>query len=69
MNRSCQLSERTKPDRILSVVKASYCALGKSGLTRRRFVEDCFASADFFQILRIDYFLVLAKRLMRWVQR
>jgi hypothetical protein len=66
MDRPCQLSERTGPNRIFSFLKVSYCALRKPGFARKTLRGKFFCCCpDFLQIFRVDYSLVLAASLTR----
>ena len=66
MDSPYQLSERTRPNRVFSVLKTSYCALGKSGLARKALSGKFFCfHPDLFQIFRIDYSFVLAESVIR----
>src|SRR5216684_2999509 len=69
MDRLCQLSEVTRPDRIFAIFESSDGALGNSGLAREKLSGELFClSPDFFQIFRVNESFVLAESFVGWVQ-
>jgi hypothetical protein len=62
MDSPCQFSQSSRLDRIFSILKISYCALGNFGLPREKLCRKLFCfGPDLIQIFRVDYSFVVPR--------